>query len=153
MPIFLTIGFPIHFANRARSTPHGIGHKMSTVLSREVIEPILETRKVGLQHMLKGKKSETLTLTPPPYRLNTTLRQKYAQKDERKKTPYSMNYHPNEEHLCRNKARQKKTVSGPRPHQFQLAHHKFFYFLVTKVFYLINYFFRTFKHYSVVWQY
>ena len=37
MPIFLTIGFPIHFANRARSTPHGIGHKMSTVLSREVI--------------------------------------------------------------------------------------------------------------------
>ena len=69
MPIFLTIGFPIHFANRARSTPHGIGHKMSTVLSREVIEPILETRKVGLQHMLKGKKSETLALTPPPYRL------------------------------------------------------------------------------------
>ena len=65
MPIFLTIGFPIHFANRARSTPHGIGHKMSTVLSRELIEPILETRKVGLQHMLKGKKSETLTLTPP----------------------------------------------------------------------------------------
>ena len=64
MPIFLTIGFPIHFANRARSTPHGIDHKMSTVLSREVIEPILETRKVGLQHMLKGKKSETLTLTP-----------------------------------------------------------------------------------------
>ena len=53
-----------------------------------------------------------------------------------------MNYHPNEVHLCRNKARQKnKTVSGPRPHQFQPAHHKFFYFLVTKVFYLIYYFF------------
>ena len=33
------------------------------------------------------------------------------------------------------KARQKnKVVSGPRAHQFQAAHHNFFYFLVTKFF-------------------
>ena len=33
------------------------------------------------------------------------------------------------------KARQKnKIVSGPRAHQFQAAHHIFFYFLVTKFF-------------------
>ena len=63
---FLTIGFPIHLANRARSTPHGNAHRISTVSSREVIEPILKTRKIGLQHMLKTKKLKILTEDPPP---------------------------------------------------------------------------------------
>ena len=63
---FLTIGFPIHLANRARSTPHGNAHRISTVSSREVIEPILKTRKIGLQHMLKTKKLKILTEDQPP---------------------------------------------------------------------------------------
>ena len=67
--IFLTIGFPIHLANRARSTPHGNAHRFSTVSSREVIEPILKSRKIGLQHMLKTKKLKILT-EDPPYPLN-----------------------------------------------------------------------------------
>ena len=51
--IFLTMGFPIHFANFGDSTPHVIGHKSSTVESWEVIEPILKTRDIGLQHHCK----------------------------------------------------------------------------------------------------
>ena len=62
---FLTIGFPIHLANRARSTPHVNAHRISIVSSREVIEPILKTRKIGLQHMLKTKKLKILTEDPP----------------------------------------------------------------------------------------
>ena len=51
MPISLTMGFPIHFVNCTRSIPpHGIDHKMFTVWNREVIESILETRKIGLEH-------------------------------------------------------------------------------------------------------
>ena len=69
VPIFLTIGFSIHFTNRARSTPHRIGHKMSTVLSREVIEPILETRKVGLKHLSEKQENPKL-LAGPPYTLS-----------------------------------------------------------------------------------
>ena len=50
----------------ARSTPHGNAHRISTVWSRKFSEPILETRKIGLQHMLKTKKLKIVTEDPPP---------------------------------------------------------------------------------------
>ena len=44
---------------------------ISTVWSKKVIERILETRNIGLQHMFKCKESETLNLTiPTPWSLS-----------------------------------------------------------------------------------
>ena len=48
---------------RAREVSNA--HKISTVLSRKAIEPILETRKIRLQHMSKTKKIVILTEDPP----------------------------------------------------------------------------------------
>ena len=77
----LNMGFPIHFATCVRSTPHGIVHKTSTVMSREVVEPILETRKIGLQHMLKTKKLKILTEEKkiPVFKALDQADQKYRQ--------------------------------------------------------------------------
>ena len=41
-----------------KNTPHGIGRQMRTELNQKKSEPILESSYVGLQHMLKQKKSK-----------------------------------------------------------------------------------------------
>ena len=88
------IGFPLYFATYARSTLHGIAHRISTVLSWEVNEPILETRKIGLQHMLKTKKLKILTEDPPPYPLKgqepVPLLHKHLGRREMYKTGYDV---------------------------------------------------------------
>ena len=63
--------------------PHVCIHILATVRSWEENEPILETREIGLQHMLKQKKLKILPKTPPlsPFKY-ATFYPSYANKSK-----------------------------------------------------------------------
>ena len=67
MPIFLTIEIPIHFV-----TCPGVPLIVSPIKCQplEVIEPILETGKIEVQHVLKYKKFKILTQAIPEIPFN-----------------------------------------------------------------------------------